>query len=364
MPPANSVFSEEAISDLEESLKVALAHEYHRLDDVRKSIPKRVDFHRFDGATAPQRVVATVATDGGENQLRLDPIRLHVLRVANSSGHFYFQGFIAQSLQAEQILELYFKNNRPLHRLHRDLGTSPEDFLPRDDQSWARANLLGLLRELMEWGALLELVSVAAPPQLLAVRDGLLRTVAIRQEIWNLLKARFEHYHNRFGHQLVGVAKRSAVLNYLSLAFGLDQLLPEGEAGWATIPRDLEQEASPRSYAWVGPRNMGQLVLARLTPHSGLAYACEVPGWLGADTPAIMAALAQDAKQGYPSTGYPLSLSEAHRHAHIGGIEITFLEQLLLNQLRERDPHIAQEVALQQMLGRRLSLPDEESQDA
>jgi hypothetical protein len=61
-------------------------------------------------------VVATVATDGGENRLSLEPMQLQVVRVADSLGEIYFEDFIAQSLTPEEILRFFFQSNERLQR--------------------------------------------------------------------------------------------------------------------------------------------------------------------------------------------------------------------------------------------------------
>ena len=105
-------------------------------------------------------VVATVATDGGENRLSLEPIQLQVVRVADSLGEIYFEDFIAQSLKPEEILRFFFQSNERLQRFSSYLKLDWSQLLPRSD--FQRSQLLSMLRELMEWAALLKARQPAA----------------------------------------------------------------------------------------------------------------------------------------------------------------------------------------------------------
>jgi len=93
------------LSRLHRSLELALNQEWPKLSATQKKltgrIPKRIVV-RAGPHSLP--VIATVATDGGENRLSLEPIRLQVVRVADSLGEIYFEEFIAQSLKPEEIV--------------------------------------------------------------------------------------------------------------------------------------------------------------------------------------------------------------------------------------------------------------------
>lgn len=352
------MLKEDDIRELERRLDAALEIELPRLAAVRENCKGDLQFETLGGPTGELYPIATVATDGGENQLRLDPIRIHVLRVADSDGNIHFDGFIPISLEPDQILEQYFLDAPLMRMLESELGIAIRDFQPAN--SYQRGSFLQMLRELLEWGAILKLAMERRSPPRLIMRDGLLRSVMVPEALWGPLHQRLEHYSRQHRHLLVGVAKRSEVLNYLSLAVSLEAVLPQGSRGYARIPRSLEAEAAPPAYRWLGPRSMGQLVAVRPTEHSGMMYACEIPDWQQSQTSLILAHLAANAGA-FPQAGYPLALSRAHQHARIGDFEIAFVEKLLLQNLRLRDPALSQEVALQQLLGRRLSLPPEDS---
>ena len=182
-----------------------------------------------------------MATDGGENRLRLEPIQVQVIRVADSLGEIYFEEFIAQSLTPAEILRFFFKSNQRLQRFLNYLELDWDKLLPSSD--FQRSQLLSMLRELMGWAGYLKLAS-PAPPKLL-IRDGLLRSVLLTDRVFGRLRGKFEKLTTKHGHLFVGVAKRSRVLSYLSIALALDERFRGANAAYLRVPADIEKQAAP-----------------------------------------------------------------------------------------------------------------------
>jgi hypothetical protein len=307
-------------------------------------------------------LIATVATDGGENRLNLEPIRLQVIRVADSQGRIFFEEFIPGSLKAEQVMELFFKTCPQLNHFLRALDLGWERLLPETD--FQRSHLLSMMRELMEWAAMLDLA--ATPPPRLLIRDGLLRSVILSDRVFNRLADCFEELTSRHGHLLAGVAKRSSVINYLSVAVDLNETFPAGQPAYVRIPPALECEAAPRQYRWIGSRSMGWLHLARLDPAEGTPLLpVDVPSWQRERVPEIMSLLHASARGSFPVRGYPQALIRAHEHARLGGLEIEMLESVLLEQIASFGAGVARQARLLRLLGKKLiDLPDHESTQA
>jgi hypothetical protein len=70
---------------------------------------------------------------------------------------------------------ILFQSNQRLQRFLDYLQLDWSQLTPRSD--FQRSHLLSMLRELMEWAALLKLAS--QPPAKLLIRDGRLRSVAL-----------------------------------------------------------------------------------------------------------------------------------------------------------------------------------------
>jgi hypothetical protein len=210
-----------------------------------------------------------------------------------------------------------------------------------------------MLRELMEWAALLKLAS--QPPAKLLIRDGLLRSVLLTQAVFQRLRARFETMTAKHGHLLVGVAKRSRVINYLSVALNLNESFADRQPSYVLVPAELEIEAAPEQYRWIGDRAMGQLYMARLDVGEGVPLMpVDVSAWQTERAPEIMALLHESSRASFPVRGYPQALVRAHEHANLGGLEAEMLERLLLEEIAARNPAAANQARLLRLLGRQL----------
>jgi hypothetical protein len=346
-------FTTDRLARLQRSLVLALNQEWPQLSATQKTLaghrPKPI---RADTGSHPLPVIATVATDGGENRLSLEPIRLQVVRVADSLGEIYFEEFIAQSLKPEEIVRFFFQSNERLQRFVTYLQLDWQQLLPQSD--FQRSHLLSMLRELMEWAALLKLAS--QPPARLLIRDGLLRTVMLPDVVFQRIGEKFELLTAKHGHLLVGVAKRSRVLNYLSVALGLNESFTGGEPAYLFIPAELEREAAPAQYRWIGGRALGWLHIARLDRGENVPLLpVDVAVWQRDRVDEVMSLLHQSGRGSFPTRGYPQALIQAHEHARLGGLEIEMLERMLLEQIGERDPSVARTAGQLMLLGKQLT---------
>ncbi|MGH7976225.1 MAG: DNA double-strand break repair nuclease NurA [Limisphaerales bacterium] len=348
------------LTRLHRSLELALNQEWPQLSATQKKLTKHLPkliVARANARSLP--IVATVATDGGENRLSLEPIRLQVVRVADSLGEIYFEEFIAQSLKPEEIVRFFFQSNERLQRFVAYLQLEWEELLPQSD--FQRSHLLSMLRELMEWAALLKLAS--QPPAKLLIRDGLLRSVMLTERVFQRIGDKFESLTAKHGHLLVGVAKRSRVINYLSVAFGLNDSFTDGMPAYLQIPPELEREAAPAQYRWVGSRAMGRLHIARLDHGDNVPLLpVDVAVWQRDRVDEAMSLLHESGRGSFPTRGYPQALIQAHEHARLGGLEIEMLEEMMLEQIRERDVAVARTARQLMLLGKRLNEENQNDQ--
>jgi hypothetical protein len=347
-------FTTKRLERLQRSLELALNQEWPQLSATQKKLAKLrpVAIPLRPSNAEPLTVVATVATDGGENELSLEPIHLQVIRVADSLGEVHFEDFVAQSLKPEEILRFFFQSNQRLQRFLAYLQLDWSQLMPRSD--FQRGQLLSMLRELMEWAALMQLAS--QPPVKLLIRDGLLRSVLLTDVVFQRLREKFQALTAKNGHLLVGVAKRSRVLSYLSVALGLIDSFKDGQPAYLVIPAELEREAAPAQYRWIGSRAMGSLHIARLDRGESVPLMpVDIASWQQARAHEAMALLQESAHASFPVRGYPHALTEAHAHARMGGLEIEMLESLLLQKMNERDPAVARTARRLMLLGKQLA---------
>jgi len=347
-------FPTDRLERLQRSLELALNQEWPQLSatQVRLARLRPTPIPVRPASAKRMSAVATVATDGGENKLSLEPIQLQVIRVADSLGQLYFEDFVAQSLKPEEILRFFFQSNQRLQKFLTYLQLDWSQLLPHSD--FQRSQLLSMLRELMEWAALMKLAS--QPPMKLLIRDGLLRSVLLTDAVFVRLREKFEVLTAKHGHLLVGVAKKSRVLSYLSVALGLNDSFSHGEPAYLPIPAELERQAAPAQYRWIGSRAMGLLHIARLDRGEGVPLMpVDIATWQKARTEEAMSLLHESAKASFPLRGYPQALVQAHEHARMGGLEIEMLESLLLQKVNERDPSVAHTARHLMLLGKQLA---------
>jgi hypothetical protein len=211
-----------------------------------------------------------------------------------------------------------------------------------------------MLRELMEWAALLKLASQGSPK--LLIRDGLLRSVLLNEKIFQKLTRKFEELTTKNHHLLVGISKRSRIISYLSVGLGLNRSFSSNIPEYLPIPPELEQEAGPVNYQWVNSRTMGQLFVARLDSGQNVPLMpVDIARWQVDQVDAAMTLLHFSAKGSFPIRGYPQALVEADQHARLGGLEIQLLERLMLEEVADRDPRVAQKARELMLFGKQLA---------
>ena len=344
--------SEQRIEQFRRNIELALNQEWPELSKVKRKVATLEPSPINLDADSTLQVIATMATDGGENCLILDPIRMHVVRVADSSGNIFCEDFVPLSLSPEEILRFFFRSNETLQRFLNFLNLRWEDLLSSDA---ARSpNLLQMLRELMEWAALMRL-AFGSKPKLL-VRDGLLRTILLSDAVFGAIELRFKELTNQRGHLLVGVSKRSQIVNYLSTGLALDERFQRKQPFYVRIPLELERATAPPRYTWGKGRALGHLFLARLDHGENVPLMpVDVSTWQTDRAEEALILLARDSKGSFPVRGYPQALIAADRYARIGGLEAELLERLVLGELAERDPTVARQAQEQMLLGKRIN---------
>ena len=115
----------------------------------------------------------------------------------------------------------------------------------------------------------------------LLLRDGLLRSMSMKDATIDALADSFEQAYEKHGTLLVGVAKRAKVLNYYSMSLNLENAFNRHYPCYCELKKDMEEEAYHRASAWVGHRSFGDLYFAKLTENKeGIILPIEIPRWL------------------------------------------------------------------------------------
>ncbi len=324
--------------------------------------------------------VALVAADGGFNQVRFDPYLFQVVRVVDSYGKELLVDVISSTTDPRELLRLHLdERGEPqtaLGELMRALGVetlwelSPmiHPDLERLKPSWVQ-----VYRELSEWAALYQLLQREFSTDTLIVFDGLLRSkvfagelfVELRRLMQRAIEAIFQQTRRRV--YLVGVAKKSKVLQRYRLAFTLEGILTQEFPCYVEIPRELERKA----YVWPeyakgeedegeAPKFVaGKLFMVKFGPRpSDPIWPVDVFLPQREHAPEILSYLLADALNGFPVPLYPRCLQRAHEHAALAGFEMDLLEDWIYEAIRasleEGEQEAADRVRLQEdVSGRR-----------
>ncbi len=100
---------------------------------------------------------------------------------------------------------------------------------------------------------------------------------------------------------------------------------------------------------------MGRLHIARLdTGQTVPLLPVDIAEWQRDRIDETMALLHQSARASFPLRGYPQALVLAHENARLGGLEMELFEQLLLQQITERDPAVGLTARQLMLLGKQL----------
>lgn len=344
------------LRQVREELRRALETERPLLEGLREQV------RRFAVQEIGYRrcyAISPVATDGGENRLSFDPVNLEIIRVVDSDGRERFQRVIPLS-GGPGVFRAAFDSNYAGHvpllaQFLERLDVRYEDLSYFLEAGRGESDLRAAVRpfrDIVEWAVLLDIAWNPGQTKALVIRDGLLRTKALRKEVIEKLSKSFEEAYKERGSFLVGVAKRSKVLNYLSVALALEDTFKRKYPCFCEISRVIERQAHPRWPTWLEESTFGNLHLAKFVEDAaGLVLPVDIPDWLMPRRKEVLEYLAETAKSSFPTIGYPEPLLKAHEAAVLHGIEMSFLADLLVEEVIHGLPNadadrIAEHVAL------------------
>src|SRR5438094_5205622 len=209
------------MKQVREELRRALEKERPLLDGLRSQVRA---FRVHEIGHRQCYAIAPVATDGGENRITFDPLNVEILRVVDSDARERFQKILPLS-GGSSIFRAAFDSSSSdrvpllvqfLERL--DIGYDELSYIldVSEDDGDIRAAVRPF-RDIVEWAVLLDIAWEPGQTKALVIRDGLLRTKALRKETIGKMAKSFQDAYKDKGSLLAGVAKRSKVLNYLSL---------------------------------------------------------------------------------------------------------------------------------------------------
>lgn len=315
--------------------------------------------------------ISLVASDGGNNRLVFDPFYIQLIRVVDSYGKQLCLDAVSPTTDLDELAAAQFNSDgtarTALGRMMLDLGVKPPTLhnlspmipdakVARENPSAVAPSWVLVYRDLCEWAVLYEQICHRRfATDTLIVRDGLLRSkifrgdyfIRLRDWVKDAIARILREDHRRV--YLVGIAKRSKVLERYNLAMAIEHVLPGGEARYVPIPREMEA----RAYVWPeyargeetegggeAPKFVaGSMFFVRFGRRSGdPVWTIDLLSSQVDQAAEIFGYLLADAIEGFPVPFYPRSLQKAHECAQIVDLDVDIFQDEILAAIRQLLP--------------------------
>jgi NurA domain len=273
-----------------------------------------------------------ISVDASNVPIETDVVDGVIIRCADSEGKEYFQGIVTTDAPIEaiaQFIDNLFQTTPILSNLLTIMGAD----------SWQEVCGFGVentdldrfVREMLEWGSLVELANQSSRTILL--KDGFLRGKAIKPKSAiskrDSVQSRVNYLDNlrTFFQQnciskdnfLIGIAKDSSVLEKYQVLLRYIKGFSDNRAFYLEIPEDILKETYGRrflssDYEW------GNLYFVRAQAHSqGRVMTIEVPGFLERDLEKVLRILASFKTRTLPDRfrGLPNEIAQAHENTNL-----------------------------------------------
>lgn len=331
------------IENVKQRLYKAVDQELPLIDELREQV-RNLNIQELGYRQC--YAIAPVATDGGENNISFEPVNLEIIRVVDSEGTLHFQDFIPLSSDPS-IFKQMFEDVGVLKGFLKELDLTYNEIsylLPstKDIENYAKGierekidnwDYIRVMRDTAEWAVLIGLASNPGRTKVLLLRDGLLRTKMLNLQTVEKMRQRFEKAYRENGTLLVGVAKRSKVLNYLSLGLALEKTFELQSPCFCEVPEEIERRCYKWERTWMG-KQFGKMHLVKLAEgKGGIVLPVDIPAWLLDRRKEVLEYLAETAKSSFPVVGYPHPLIKAHENAVLYGLEMSVLSDLMIKRI-------------------------------
>lgn len=356
------MLSPKQIEELEKAVQEIAVVDGKCFEELRKEVQGLKNYVR---PIRPRSTTAVslVSTDAGENTIEFDPYLVTPVRVVDSFGQVLFVDALSPFTDTGVLNRRHLEGSKaktPLGRLMQDLGVSslwelspmiPEPGTPVDEikPGWVK-----VYRDLGEWASLYDyLTRHAFASHTVVVRDGFLRSKIFAGDnfikMWERIEETVRKLRENTGRKIfvVGIAKRSKVIDRYRLAMFLEGVLFQPGACFVRIPREIEQKV----YRWaeyargIGEVEEGEkpkfvvgtLFLAKFGP-GRFDPIWPVDVWnlnvKNGEEEEVFSYLLADAQDGFPLPYYPLCLQRAHEQAKLSGLDLEILQNVVVKAIK------------------------------
>jgi len=262
------------------------------------------------------------SVDGGKMGIYFDPLKIDFVVIADSHGNELMKFLVPLT---DEIHKDDFKFMDEFPEIQKFLNLLGLDSISDCSEI---LNNPGTAMDLAEYACIFEKLIRDLNDPILVLRDGLLRTKALKHE---LIPNLVDFLRRNTQRKLIGVAKRSKILNLISSALFLERIIPRDYTGYVEIPLRLERLA----YRWTGRGLIkqdkiiplyyafGKIYIAKLSKKNNLLLTLEIPFdyknnrdvYSKREINEIIGHLIKDSMGSYPVLGYPQTIMRAHEKA-------------------------------------------------
>ena len=301
--------------------------------------------------------VALMASDGGNNKVAFNPFYLQVVRVVDSNGKELCLEVVSPITNIDDLGRRQFHPDgapsTALGRMMEGLGVKTlkqlSPMMSGKSPSWVL-----VFRDLCEWATLYDLIcNRNYASDTLIVRDGLLRSKIFSGDLFVKLGEKITKSiedtlrRDRCKVWLVGLAKKTQVLEYYRLAISLSGALDNGAPCFVKVPPKMLAKA----YLWeeytrdvkddspgeVPKFNIGSMHFVRFGPYSGdPIWTVDLMSRQESEAQAIFGYLQADAVAGFPIPFYPNCIQQADSYSRVADLDLDIVEDQLVDAIRDQ----------------------------
>lgn len=288
------------------------------------------------------RAIAPVASDGGECRIVAEPFGFDIIRVADSEGTVYAEHVIALTDEPFTASQKIFNESELLQNFC-DRIKVPWDQLSflipghetNDESNITTADMLPVIRDILEWAALVDLAAKARPFRVLLLKDGPLRTKSLTPNAVPKLRDYLMARYKSDGTLVAGVSKKSLLLDRLYLAIKVQGLL-ERDSPCCTKIDDTILKAVYKYDTYLTRQSFATTYVCKFAFAKCPYYAVDVADFQDdPDQKKTLEILSTHSQTTFQRIGYPSQLLRAHEYAHISDLDNSVVGKILKKSLIE-----------------------------
>ncbi len=274
--------------------------------------------------------------DGGMMGINFRPFEFDFILIADSMGNELMRYLIPKSDSLTPEDFLYMNNFSQIQTLLHILSLTSVIEVSQLIMDPKKA------MELTEYACIFDRINKDKNEPIIVMKDGLLRTKAIDykhiQKLIQFLKVNKKR-------KLIGVAKSSQVLNLISTALHIENIIPQNYTGFIEIPWEIERLAYKQSKKETHLfYSIGKLYVAKLSKINNLLITIEIPYDFENNTEIyskqeifeIIGHLIKDSTGSYPILGYPQTIMRAHEKAARTGFSASIWRDKIIEHLVDK----------------------------